>query len=83
MTQFKGARICGKRGGLPFVNVTRVDKNGKCPKGTVACGKFQSAENTVCYPFGELRDACPITYFDIMETSTFKDLQRNGRGKFQ
>lgn len=50
MNQFKGARICGKRGGLPFVNVTRVEKNGKCPKGTVPCGKFQSAENTVCYP---------------------------------
>ena len=50
MNKFKGSLICGKRGGQPFLNVTRVEKNGKCPKGTVACGRGQSAENTVCYP---------------------------------
>ena len=67
MTQFKGVRICGKRGGLPFLNVTRVEKNGKCPKGTKACGMLMSAENTVCYPQEEHASSCPITHIDIIE----------------
>ena len=29
--QFKGVRVCGIRGGLPFIEANRVEKNGKCP----------------------------------------------------
>ena len=67
--QFNGVRICGTRGGLPFMDVTRVGKDGKCPKGTTACSAKTSAENTVCYPPAEHATSCPITSIDVVSGS--------------
>lgn len=74
--QFNGRRICGSRGGSPFLNVTRVESNGKCPKGTQACGMGVSAENTVCYPPQEHIQKCPITEIDVVTKDAAKDLEK-------
>jgi len=78
MGEFYGTRICGTRGGDPFVNVTRVEQNGKCPKGTMACGRGQSPENTVCYPPEDLMTSCPITDIDIVEEPYAHELYIKG-----
>lgn len=49
MGQFKGSRVCGKRDGDAFVDVTRPGSDGKCPEGTTPCSKKTSVDNTVCY----------------------------------
>ena len=64
--QFKGVRVCGTRGGLPFVDAERVELNGKCPHGTAACSMDTTAENTVCYPAEEHSTKCPITSINVM-----------------
>ena len=46
----------------------RVGKDGKCPKGTEACVKNASPENTMCYPPSDLNQMCPITSVDIVDT---------------
>ena len=57
-----GQRICGKRGGKSFAQVTRPDaETGACPSGTSACAASTSPENTVCYPKAEHATSCPIT----------------------
>ena len=64
--QFKGARVCGTRGGSSFLDVQRVESNGKCPKGTKACSMNASADNVVCYPPNDHKDKCPITSIDFV-----------------
>lgn len=54
--------LCGKRGGLPYKDVVRVDNAGDCPNNTMACSKFTNAADTICYPEGELNN-CPINVF--------------------
>lgn len=50
MRSFEGKLICGKRGGLPFLNVTRPDPESEiCPNGTSPCSNHTSIENTICY----------------------------------
>ena len=70
----KGARYCGKRGGVSFVEATRPqrDSSGKlsCPDGFTVCidetlddsGKYQ--DYAICRPNDiEAADFCPITSF--------------------
>ena len=50
MKSFEGKILCGKRGGEPFLNVTRLDPETRlCPKGTSLCSNKTSMENTICY----------------------------------
>lgn len=66
MHSFDKRIICGRRGGLAFLNVTRSDQQGNCPTGTSRCSNETSAENTICYNSTETRDAvCPITQFEF------------------
>ena len=66
MGQFNGKRICGKRGGTPFLNATRVDRNGNCPTGTSPCVLSKSLENRLCYPNDKHSQSCPITDMSIV-----------------
>jgi len=64
--------LCGKRGGLPFLNATRPDyRTGKCPDSTLPCSNSTSLENTICYDATLSRNSqCPITQFDFSFNST-------------
>jgi hypothetical protein len=63
--------ICGKRGGLPFKEVTRLDYDTlKCPTGTQACSSKTNHENTICYPDDELKGSCPITGINFEQVKT-------------
>ena len=58
--QFNGVRICGKRGGLPFMNAVRnqdLVTPDSCPSGYLPCGSGQ-VENTWCV---ESKTECPVT----------------------
>lgn len=74
---FFGQKICGRRGGDPFVTVTRVNSEGKCPEGTAACSNKTSAEDTICYPARDLSEKCPInalkfiSFQEITQASDF------------
>jgi hypothetical protein len=61
--------ICGKRGGEPFLNVTRPGYlTQKCPYGKVACSENTSLDSTVCYPEADITAMCPINdmfFFDM------------------
>ena len=48
MTDLGGATICGKRGGLSFLDAQRPQIDGSCPKNTVACSNTTSTANTIC-----------------------------------
>lgn len=62
-----GFEFCAKRGGLPFMNVTRVEPETLlCPNGTEPCSNFTSPENTICYPPENITTSCPLT--DILIT---------------
>jgi len=67
--QFEGKRICGTRGGVPFVNVTRVDKDGYCPKNTAPCVPDADPENIVCYDIKAGKKNCPITDLKFVKNS--------------
>jgi len=61
-----GLYICGKRGGTPFVSVNRPDPKTKlCPEAMKPCSTSTSVEDTVCYPSNELKENCPINYFEF------------------
>ena len=60
--KFWGKYICGKKGGVAFLDVTRVDPSTKqCPAGTKPCSSKTSDENTVCYAEADHASKCPIT----------------------
>ena len=72
----KGARYCGKKGGMSFVETIRpvlVDGSSneyQCPDGYLPCFEItaQSAEYVTCRPkYETIEDYCPITsyVFDI------------------
>ena len=48
MTDLEGVKICGRRGGKPFVDVQRPTADGDCPSTTVPCSRATSPENTIC-----------------------------------
>ena len=48
MTDLEGDKICGRRGGKPFVDVQRPTTDGDCPGNTVPCSRATSPENTIC-----------------------------------
>ena len=64
--QFGGKRICGERGGLNFTQITRVERNGKCPTGTTPCNSNTRSERTICYPPADHAKMCPITDINIV-----------------
>ena len=78
MAQFNGVRICGARDGLPFTEITRVEKNGKCPTGTTPCNKETRSEYTICYPPTEHLQKCPITQINIVGEAEAKSLVAQG-----
>jgi len=66
-----GFEFCGLRGGLPFMNVTRVDpKTMLCPNGTEPCSNYTSVENTICYPPDQHNSSCPLTDILISSNAT-------------
>jgi len=67
--QFEGKRICGKRGGDSFLNVTRVDKDGTCPNKTAPCVPDADPDNIVCYEIEAGKKNCPITDLKFVENS--------------
>lgn len=48
MADLDGVKICGKRGGKPFVDAIRPNSDGDCPSNTVPCSAYTSPENTIC-----------------------------------
>jgi len=73
MNNFGGYSICGKRGGLPFVDADRpISSTGKCAEGLVPCSNHTSVENTICYNNrANMRDeVCPITKFILFKSNT-------------
>ena len=72
MADLEGVKICGKRGGKPFVDAIRPNSDGDCPSNTVPCSKFTSPENTICSEAKELDNHstpvdCPITAVKLLE----------------
>ena len=65
MTELEGVSICGRRGGLPFVDTLRPNSDGQCPPNTVPCSRNTSIDNTICVEQDEsecgILDKCPIT----------------------
>jgi hypothetical protein len=60
--------FCGRRGGLPFKDVTRPSNaTKKCPEGTSPCSDVSSPENTICYAKAELEANCPITSLNFVK----------------
>jgi len=62
-----GNYVCGRRGGIAFKDVQRVDKAGRCPKDTRACSSKTKPGNTLCYPKNVTE--CPITEMNISRNS--------------
>ena len=67
MGQLNGVRFCGRRGGLPFVDVLRPDpKTLNCPKGSEPCSNFTKPSNTICMSPDLIENGiCPITSLEI------------------
>ena len=65
MTDLQGVKVCGRRGGKPFVDVQRPTSDGNCPSNTVPCSRATSPENTICIEANEFESGipvdCPIT----------------------
>lgn len=75
MHAFDGRIICGKQGGLAFVEAVRPSIETKaCPDGFEPCSELTSIENTICFDSTlPKEDQCPITAFQFIkkdETST-------------
>ena len=66
MADIDGFKICGKRGGKPFVDAIRPNSEGACPSNTVKCSPFTSLENTICTEDVDLGD-CPVTYLRLLK----------------
>ena len=74
-SNLKGVKVCGRRGGKPYLNVTRADsKIGGCQDGYEPCYQFndsainekqnENLESMICVPEGKKDDpdeGCPIT----------------------
>jgi hypothetical protein len=83
MSKFNGYKLCGKRGGSPFVDSERPisSTNGtlQCNQGYLPCDPKGNPEFTVCYKQGELlANVCPITSIqfqgnDISKFTTSKN----------
>ena len=67
MHSFEGKLICGKRGGLPFIEAVRPDiETGECPEEFAPCSLLTSVEHTICYDTNmPMEDQCPITAFEF------------------
>ena len=68
MHTFNGKMICGKKGGDPFITVTRPNPlTSQCPAGYVACSTKTTPNNTICYNSAlDPTDVCPITQFEFI-----------------
>ena len=64
---WEGKSFCGRRGGLAFRDVIRVDAmTRKCPNETLPCSYNTGAEETVCYSEEDIRRGlCPINYLNF------------------
>lgn len=81
--QFFGKRVCGKQGGLPFLNVTRVNETLVCPEGTLPCTDKTSSDNTICYNATESPlDVCPILSMEFVNNSSLSVLS-SGQSSIQ
>ena len=83
MGQFDGHRICGKRGGDAFKDVTRPDSSGQCPEDMQPCSSKTSVENTVCYPENDLDFSCPITDIDIVGSNEATQKQGHSASAYE
>ena len=83
MGQFDGRRICGKRGGDAFKDVTRPGSDGQCPEDTLPCSLKTSADNTVCYPKDDLDSSCPITDIDIVGSNEATQKQGHSASAYE
>lgn len=70
MTKLEGETVCGRRGGLPFVDTLRPNSDGQCPPKTVPCSMNTSLENTICVEQDEsecgIPENCPITEIKLV-----------------
>ena len=69
MTNLGTVKICGKRGGKPFIEALRPSANAEtCPDETIPCSSTTSIENTICVS-REDKEAglCPITEIKLMD----------------
>jgi len=83
MNKLHGYKVCGQRGGTPFVNATRpISVSGnilKCPDGYLPCDDKGDLDKTICRANTTAASAvCPITSIgfnnsDISKITTRKD----------
>ena len=65
-------KVCGKRNGIPFVDVQRplweeAEEEYRCPVDFVACSENTDPENTICTTSV---DSCPITDIRAFESES-------------
>lgn len=61
MTNIGGMLVCGKRDGQNFLESIRVNpETHECPPGYDPCSAETTPSETVCWPTGASKDACPI-----------------------
>ena len=74
-SNFNNTQVCGKLGGSPFINTTRVSVGTKeCPDQTQACSKLTNENTTVCV--ADLTD-CPVTDVKFVLNSDLSDYNLN------
>ena len=84
MTRLEDVTICGRRGGLPFVDARRPNSDGQCPPGTVPCSRSTSIENTICVEQDSsecgVPDNCPITEIRLVTEDLFNQSNNTNEG---
>lgn len=85
LNKLNGHKICGKRGGVSFLNAVRpissAPKNGKisCPDGFEPCDPKGNPEFTICRPVAvNGTDFCPIT--NVVFSQDFSKLNFTKKG---
>ena len=73
MNKIDGKYFCGKRDGIPYKDVDRVDpKTKKCQADFVPCSKETNPENTVCVHKNQTAK-CPITEMKVVAYADLKN----------
>ena len=70
MSRVDGRILCGKVGGIPFVDVVRLNSTGTCPEGTKPCIKNTAVnpEYQTCYDADTVdSNLCPINDIQIVK----------------
>ena len=89
MTSIKGMVACGKRGGIPFLDLAnvaffqrtapRIDPyTGECEPEYVPCSNYTMPSETVCVPINSDKSECPILDILVRREDAVSDLTSTG-----